>query len=393
MNKVSRIILHIDMNCFFASCEIAQNEYLRGKPIIVAHNDPLDRGLIVSPSYEARAFGIKTTMHVKDAKKLCPQVIVVTPHYDLYQENSKKFHQYLLKITDQVEMASIDEAYVDVTSLNLGAKTVDLAKKIQDDLVRLYKLPTSIGIAPNKLLAKIGSDYKKPMGITIMRKREVPEKLWPLPISSMMYIGKMTAPKLIEMGIKTIGDLANFKDTKLLEEKFGPKFVSTFIPMCHGIDESPVVTSYGLQTSYSHDHTFMNDVFDSKILLDVLHVLTNELANDMQNDNQVAYNFGIKLKKGFDTVKSFSKPLENASNKDYYLFKTVKDLFWDHFEEGQVYRFVGVFTNRVSVVKEEPRQLTIFDDLDQIEKDENIKKLLDSINNEFGKNSIKKGFK
>ena len=391
MNKVSRIILHIDMNCFFASCEIAQNEFLRGKPIIVAHNDPLDRGLIVSPSYEARAYGIKTTMHVIDAKKLCPEVIVVSPHYELYQENSKKFYHYLLKITDQVEMASIDEAYVDVTSLNLGEKVIDLANKIQKDLVEMYKLPSSIGIAPNKLLAKMGSDYKKPMGITIMRKREVPQMLWPLPIGAMMYIGKKTTPKLIAMGINTIGDLANFKDKKLLSEKLGENFVNTMIPKCFGIDDEPVITSYGLQTSYSHDHTFMKDVFDSKVLLDVLHILTNELANDMQEDHQIAYNIGIKLKKNFDTPKSYSKPLASPSNKDYVLFKTVKDLFSDYYEEGQIYRFVGVFTNRVTTIKEEPKQISIFDDLDQVQKDENIRKLLDSINKEFGKNSIKKG--
>ena len=391
MNKIARIILHIDMNCFFASCEISVNESLRGKPIIVAHNDALDRGLIVSPSYEARAFGIKTTMHVVDAKKLCPQVIVVNPNYSLYQDLSHKFYKYLLKITDKVEMASIDEAYVDVSELNLGENVLKLASNIQNDLLRLYKLPCSIGIAPNKLLAKLGSDYKKPLGITVIRKRDVPNMIWPLPIGDMLYIGKKSVPKLNEIGIYTIGDLANFKDVELLKQKMGENFVNSMIPRVYGNDDTPVVTDYGLQTSYSHDQTFMKDVYDEKMVLDVLHVLTNEMCYNMQNDNQVALNVGIKIKEVNGTVKNISKPLFKESNRDNELFKYVKELFIEYHKNGKNYRLVGVFTNRVKVVKEEPYQLSIFDNLDEIEKEKNINKLLDSINKEFGKNSIKKG--
>lgn len=391
MNKVARIILHIDMNCFFASCEIAVDESLRGKPIIVAHNDALDRGLIVSPSYEARKFGIKTTMHVSDAKKLCPEVIVVSPHYELYQENSRKFYRYLLNITKQVEMASIDEAFLDVTELNLGEKTIDLAKKIQNDLIELYKLPTSIGIGPNKLLAKMGSDYKKPMGITVIPRRKVPEMIWPLPVGDMLFIGKKTVPKLNELGIKTIGDLANYKDMNLLKEKMGENFVNSMVPKCYGIDDTPVVTSYGPQTSYSRDNTFMRDIIDPNILIDVLHVLTNDLAYNMQEDRQLALNIGIKLKKNFDNVKSYSKPLNGPTNKDYEMFNTVKELFNEYFENGASYRFCGVFTNRVQSAKVEEKQISIFDDLDKVEQDESVKKILEGINKEFGKNIIKKG--
>ena len=393
MNKIPRIILHIDMNCFFASCEIAVDEDLRGLPIIVAHNDPLDRGLIVSPSYEARAFGIKTTMHVKDAKKLCPEVVVVEPTYGLYQEMSHKFKEYLLKITDKVEMASIDEAYVDISSLNLGDKTIELAKKIQNDLLKLYKLPCSIGIAPNKLLAKMGSDYKKPLGITVMRKRDIDKMLWPLDIGDMMYIGKKTAPRLREMGIKTIGDLANFKDIELLKQKFGENFVNSMIPKCWGNDDSPVITERELQTSYSHAHTFMSLIINKQILLDTLHVLTNELAYDMQNDKQLALNIGIQIKDGNFNQKNISKPLNKATNNDFILFNSVKDIFDDFYTEGMGIRLIGVFSNRIIKQSEAPKQISIFDNLDEVEKESSINKLIDSINKEFGSNSIKKGIK
>ncbi|MCI6013414.1 MAG: DNA polymerase IV, partial [Coprobacillus sp.] len=194
MNKISKIIFHIDMNCFYCSCEIAENEDLSGKPIVVAHKDIIDRGIILSPSYEARKYGIKATMKVSEAKRLCKDIIVIEPRMELYHKYSQDFYNYLLSLAKdiKVEMASCDEAYVDVSQFGTGA--VELASKIQKDIYELYGLPCSIGIAPNKFLAKMASDMKKPMGITILRKRDLPEVMWPLPIEDLMGIGKKTAP-------------------------------------------------------------------------------------------------------------------------------------------------------------------------------------------------------
>lgn len=237
----------------------------------------------------------------------------------------------------------------------------------------------------------MGSDYKKPLGITVIRKRDVPTMIWPLPVGDMLFIGKKSVPKLNELGIKTIGDLANFKDLQLLKQKMGENFVSSMLPKVYGNDDSPVVTDYGLQTSYSHDQTFMKDVYDENIVLDVLHVLTNEMCYNMQEDHQVALNVGISIKEVNGQLKNMSKPLFKESNRDSELFKYVKELFTEYHKNGKNYRLVGVFTNRVKEIKEEPYQLSIFDNLDDVEKEKNISKLLDSINKEFGKNSIKKG--
>ena len=210
--KSYQIIFHIDMNCFFASCEIAVDPSLKGQPIVVARLDPLRKGIILSPSYEARKYGIKTTMRVKDALPLCPQLKVVEPNYELYQDMSNKFFGYLSNITDQIEPASIDEGYLNVTKACDNISAIELANKIQKDLLSLYKLPCSIGIAPNKFLAKMASDMKKPLGITVLRKREIDKLMWPLDISEMFGVGKKTAPRLRAIGINTIGDLANYKN-------------------------------------------------------------------------------------------------------------------------------------------------------------------------------------
>ena len=391
MEKLPRIILHIDMNAFFASCEMAVDESLRGKPIVVGHPDPLDRGIIVSPSYEARKYGVHAPMIVREAKKLCPSLIVIPGHYSLYQKYSNLFHEYLLKITPLVEMASIDEAFVDITELNLKEKTIDLAKKIQDDLLKKYKLPCSIGIAPNKFLAKMASDMKKPLGITILRKRELDKFLWPLPIKDMMWIGKKTAPRLESIGIKTIGDVVKPENKAKIIEAFNENFYNSIYAHALGEDDSPVITDYGLAQSVSAAHTFINPVYDLKIVMDTLKVLVNSICYRMQKDNQYAENIGIQLRDASYNTKNRSRPLSKATNEEIKIYREAKDVYDDYFDITNGVRLIGVFCNRLTTVKESARQISIFDDLDEIEKKHEIEKLLKEINDTFGKNSIKKG--
>ena len=391
MEKLPRIILHIDMNAFFASCEMAVDESLRGKPIVVGHPDPLDRGIIVSPSYEARKYGVHAPMIVREAKKLCPSLIVVPGNYSLYQKYSNLFYEYLLKITDLVEMASIDEAFIDVTALNLGNKTIDLAKKIQGDLLKLYKLPCSIGIASNKFLAKMASDMKKPLGITILRKRELDKLLWPLPIKEMMWIGKKTYPKLIALGIKTIGDIVKPENKEKIIDNFGVNFYNSVYSHAMGEDNTPVITDYGLAQSVSAAHTFINPVYDEKLVFDTMKVLVNSLCYRLQKDNQYALNIGIQLRDASYDTKNRSKPLNQPTNEESKIYKFSRDVFDEYFEISRGVRLISVFCNRLTTDIPEKKQLSIFDDLDEIEKSHEIDKLLKEINDTFGKNSIKKG--
>lgn len=391
MNKISRIIFHIDMNAFFASCEMAMDESLRGKPIVVGHNDPLDRGIIVSPSYEARKYGVHAPMIVREAKKLCPQLILIPGNYDLYEKMSNLFHEYLLSISPLVEMASIDEAYVDVTSLNLGEKTIDLAKKIQEDLLKKYKLPCSIGIAPNKFLAKMASDMKKPLGITILRKREIDKLLWPLPIEDMMWVGKKSAPRLKEIGINTIGDIVKVENKQKIIDRFGDNYYNSLYSRAMGEDDSPVTIEERVATSVSSDHTFINPVYDIKTVLDTIKLLSNSLSWRLQEDHQYAENIGIRVKDANFYASSKSKPLSKVTNDDHILYDNAKDIYNDFYDITNGVRLIGVFSNRLVEKKEEPKQISIFDDLDELEKKEALKKLLNDINNQYGKNSVKKG--
>ncbi len=390
MNK-NRIIMHIDMNCFFASCERIENKFLIGKPIVVAHNDPLDRGLIVSPSYEARKFGIKATMHVNEAKVLCPSVIVVPPNYALYQKYSKLFYELLLTITPFVEMASIDEAFIDVTHLNLGVRYLDLAKAIQKSLLDKYNLPTSIGISPNKYLAKMASDMKKPLGITILRKKDVKEKMWPLDIKEMLFIGKKSSEKLREIGINTIGELALYKDLDRLERVMGKRFIESMIPKCYGIDDSPVITDYGKQTSISSEHTFMNLCYKDGEVYDILKTLAIDISYRLKKEKLLCLNVGIKLNDGKYNNITRSEALVKETNEVNDIYYKAQEIFDEYFDENSGVRLIGIFCSRLIEKNMINTQISIFDDFKKLENEERINKLINDFNKQSGKNLLYKG--
>lgn len=393
MNKISRIIFHIDMNCFFCSCEISENEDLKGKPLVVAHKDIIDRGIILSPSYEARKFGIKATMKVSEAKRLCKNLIVVEPNMELYNRYSHNLYEYLLSIHKdiRVEMASCDEAYVDMSLF--GVKSLEMASIIQNDIKEILNLPCSIGIAPNKFLAKMASDMKKPMGITILRKRDLPEKMWPLPIGCLMGIGKKTEPRLKNLGINTIHDFIKETNKEKIISEFGLSFYDSFYNKCIGNDDSQVISESTFSQSISGSNTFMEDIANIEILYSNLKVICNSISYRLQKEKQLALNIGVQIRyNDYETINR-SKPLPIETNDEYVLYKYLKEVFDDNYNETKGVRLIGAFTNRLKPELEESKQISIFDNFDNLEKDQKIKKLINNINNKVGSNLLKKGIK
>lgn len=390
--KSYQIIFHIDMNCFFASCEIAVDPSLKGQPIVVARLDPLRKGIILSPSYEARKYGIKTTMRVKDALPLCPQLKVVEPNYELYQDMSNKFFGYLSNITDQIEPASIDEGYLNVTKACDNISAIELANKIQKDLLSLYKLPCSIGIAPNKFLAKMASDMKKPLGITVLRKREIDKLMWPLDISEMFGVGKKTAPRLRAIGINTIGDLANYKNIALLEKTLGPLYAHSLIEKANGIDDSIVEKeNEDDMSSIGNSYTFDYNTKDENMIKTTLKVLSNSVGYRLSEHNKVAKTIGIQIKYDDFIQVNRSIGLNKPTNSDNEIYHIVESLYDEYVDEKKDVRLVGVFANRLSDGKEEVVKYSLFDDLNAIEKEHCVENLLKDIQKQFGDNCIKKG--
>lgn len=391
MNK-AKIIFHIDMNCFFASCERAQNKDLIGKPIAVAHQDPLYRGIVLSPSYEARRFGIKTTMLVRDALLLCHDLIIVEPKMHLYKEYSKRFFEYLYSITPLVEAASIDEGFLDVTENSKTEHPLALAKRIQNYLLNTYQLPCSIGIGPNKFLAKMASDMKKPLGITVLRKREIDKYLWPLPIESMYGVGKKTAPRLKAIGINTIGDLAQFKNFELLKETIGEASANSLISRANGKGSTEVVVGETDNLSVSNSHTFDNPVFDLSLVKETLKVIANTVSHRLERQGKQAQTIGLILKYPDFRQINRSQSLEIATSDAREIYDIAEEILDEVFETGDQIRLVGISATRLRNAREEVKQYSIFDNLTEIDQEEKIRKLLRSVKKNFGENSINRGY-
>lgn len=393
--QTSRIIFHIDINAFYASCELINDPTLKGKPVVVAHNDVLRKSIILSPNYEARAYGIKTTMLVRDAYNLCDKLIVVEPKMHLYQKYSSLFFAFLEKITTQIETGSIDEAFLDVTEVAKKTDPIRLAQFIQSTLYNKYQLPTSLGIAPNKFLAKMASNMKKPLGITILRKREIDKLLWPLEINKMYGVGKKTNLKLREIGINTIGDLANYPDLFLLEKTIGPTFSKTLISWANGIADDVVDPArYDEISSISNSHTFDHDQIDTLFIKKTLKSVVNTVSNRLIKRDLKAKTIGITLRDAnFHTITrshSLNKPINDALE----IYEIIDELFEEHYEENTLIRLVGVFTNRLSDANkvEDFQQLSIFDNLTEAEKENEIKNILSNVQTKFGEDIIQKGY-
>lgn len=388
------IIFHIDMNCFFAACEIANNPDLKDLPIVVARDDVFRNGIILTASYEARKYGIYTTMLVKDAIKLCHNLVVVEPHHQLYSYYSKKFFEYLFSITKKVEPMSIDEGFMDVTDICKGEDAIQLAQNIQKKLLDDYNLPCSIGIAPNKFLAKTASDMKKPLGITVLRKRDVQTKLWPLPIEDIVGIGKKTAPKLHELGIHKIGDIANYKNIEHLKNTIGNAMTEYLLNRVNGIDNSEVnyETSDDV-SSISNSSTFDFDQIDDKIFKNTLKVLTNSVSYRLEQDNFVAYTVGVQIKyNNFQTINR-SRGLNIPINDSKQMYEIICDIFDDNYDGITPIRLLGVFANRLKKEETIKKQYTLFDNLEKIDKENNIHSLLTKINKQYNNEIINFGYK
>lgn len=382
------------MNCYFVSCEIAQHPELKGKSVVVGYSENDRKGIVLTASYEARKYGIRAAMPICEALRRCQNLIIVQPNMDLYVEYSRKFFDYLSSITSIIEPASIDEAYLDVTDVCSPSLIIDLAHDIQNDIMELFQLPCSIGIAPNKFLAKMASDMKKPMGITILRKREIDKLLWPLPISDMYGVGKRSLDNFKALGIKTIGDLANYKDLELLKSVLGRSSADSLYLHANGEGSNEVdATKYNEISSISNSQTLSHDEYDTNRMLKYIKILVNSVANRLEKANIKAYTFTLQIKYFDFRQTSKSKTFTEATNDNHKIFKIMQDLFEDLYENDIPVRLFGVAASKFTEAKQTTIQYSLFDELDKVEKEQHVLSILEDINKTIGSKIINLGMK
>ncbi|MFD1736310.1 DNA polymerase IV [Bacillus salitolerans] len=386
--KNGRVILHVDMNSFYASVEVAYDPSLRGKPLAIAGNPEERRGIIVTCSYEARAKGIKATMPLWEAKKLCPGLIVKTPNFDRYRKASLAMFDYLRTYTPLVQPVSIDEGYIDITECFRMGSPLEVARKIQNELLENLLLPCSIGIAPNKFLAKMGSNMKKPLGITVIRKRDVEKVLWPLPVEEMHGVGEKTAQKLRPFQILTIGDLAK-ADSIQLKKLLGING-ERLKSRANGIDSRPVdpdaiyeFKSIGNSTTLREDSTDEHEIFD------VLKKLSDSVSRRLKRKEMVALTVQLMIR--YDDRKTItrSKKLENPIVESIDLMNIIEQLWKKHWTEDPV-RLLGVTAQDLVDKKDAYKQLDLFS-FEQDAKNEPLYDTIEKLQSKYGNHAIKKG--
>ena len=389
---MSRVYFHIDLNAFFASCEELLDPSLKGKPLVVGGKSR--RSVISTANYEARKYGIHSAMPMQQAEKLCKDLVIVNGHYAFYSDMSNQFMQIIHSYTDLVEKASIDECYADMTDVICRyPKPLDVAFEIQRRVLEETGLRCSIGIGPNMFLAKMASDMKKPLGITVLRKREIDKYMWPLPITDMFGVGKKTAPKLQSIKIETIGDLAKFSNYELLSKTVGEHSAKALINLANGNDESEVCyLPSNDYSSVSNAQTFDSNIYDSAVVKNTLKVLCGTVSYKLESTNRVAKTVGILVRYGDFQSFNKSKGLEKGISSSSDIYDIIEDLFDDYCKIDFGVRLVTVYAQRISESKEKNQQISMFDDMTEIEKEEEVKKILNQVKNKFGSDVIKKGY-
>lgn len=390
MTKKARIILHIDMNSFYASVEQIYSPELKGKPIAIAGNPKERRGIIITCSYEARAKGVFTTQRVSDALKVCPELIVMPPNFDRYRDASKKFFNLLKEFTPLVEPVSIDESYVDISTLGNGKHPLETVQEIQNRILNELGLPCSIGVAPNKFLAKMASNYKKPLGITVIRKRDIQAILWPLDVIEMHGVGRKTAEKLKNLNIETIGDLAK-ADQHTMHKLFGINGLR-LVEKANGEDKREVNPDSIYDTkSVGNSTTLPHDVSESNELRDIIFTLSEKVSNRLKAKGLVGTTIGIQIKYGDWKNQTNSKSIQNGIDETAQIFEIAWDLFLEHWKEKPV-RLLGVTVGNVIDKIDSTEQLSIFNFEEHV-KDEPIIDVMHKLERKFGEGIIKRGVK
>lgn len=281
------------MDAFFAAVELKCHPELKGKPLVIGgRGDPTERGVVSTASYEARRFGVHSAMPLRTAYRLCPEAVFLPVDFAVYQRESAIIKRLLRAITPRMEDVGIDEAFLDIS--DLPDTSTQIAQTIKSRIFGATGLSCSIGIAPNKLLAKIASDLNKPNGLTLLSAQDIKTKIWPLAARKLPGVGSKTEQHLRDLGIETVGDLAQVP-LSLLITQFGPAHGDYLHLAAQGIDDSPLITHWEPK-SISREVTFQHDIGDRELLLNTLHALAREALAQLRADGFHCRTVSVKIR-------------------------------------------------------------------------------------------------
>ncbi|HKJ20759.1 MAG TPA: DNA polymerase IV [Woeseiaceae bacterium] len=350
MNPSARSILHVDMDAFYASVEQRDNPDLRGKPLVVGGT--ANRGVVAAASYEARKFGIRSAMPMRDAYRRCPSLLRVRPRMSHYQKVSKQLFEVFGHFTPLVEGLSLDEAFLDVTaSVTLFGTPIDIAAAIKKKIRNETSLTASVGVAVNKLVAKIASDLEKPDGLTVIYPADYEARLDPLPVSVLPGIGRQTMKRLSGTGIRTFRDL-RMAETRILEPVFG-RFTQKTRDRAAGIDDRPVVPARE-EKSISAEETYDKDLATRESMDRELLRLTERTATRLRKAGLVAGTIQIKIRQSDFKTHTRQRSVRPAANGTDQIYAVARDLLgtWLGKNPGAKIRLLGVGGGNLAAVEQ-----------------------------------------
>lgn len=355
---VGRKIIHVDMDAFYASVEQRDNPELRGKPVVVAWRG--NRSVVCAASYEARAFGIRSAMPSVRAERLCPEAIFLAPDFTRYRAVSHDVREIFKRHTDLIEPLSLDEAYLDVTENKCGLPTATLvARTIREQIRNELNLTASAGVAPNKFLAKIASDWRKPDGLFVIQPEEVDTFLYPLPVGRLPGVGKVTGERLDKLGIKTVGDLRAV-NLPMLEQEFG-RFGKRISDLARGIDDGEVVPDRPTR-SISAEDTFERDVVLTETE-PMIRRLAEKVWAASRKESRIARTVVLKLKtREFKILTRSHTPVPPPTSCEELTDIALTLRQNVHLGSKQLFRLVGVGLSNFEEPVQEPAQPKLFNE-------------------------------
>ncbi len=389
---MKREILHVDVNNAFLSwtaidmLKKGSKIDIREIPSIIGGDESKRSGIVLAKSPKAKEFGIKTAETIYQAKIKCPNLQIFPSNYKIYRENSDKLYKLLLEYTDKIERFSIDECFLDMTHYLMNDTLLNKAKEINKRVKEELGFTVNVGVAHNKLLAKMASDFTKPDRVHTLYEEEIPTKMWPLPVSELFMIGKRTVPKLYQMQIKTIGDLAH-TNKEMLGNKFGKHGIMMW-EYANGIDNSEVKYIRERPKGIGNSITLPQDISDINKLEEILLNITDQVAYRLRKENLLANVVNVQLRTKNFSDTSHQKKLPHSTSNTKEIYNCAKELLKELYKKGTAIRLIGLRVD--NLIEKNEMQLSLFDTKEEKKLDK-LDETIDKLKEKYGYNFIKRG--
>ena len=377
----------MDLDAFFASCEQQEHPEYQGRPVVVGAI-PGHRGVVAAASYEARRFGIHSAMPISEAFRRCPDAVFLRPDMEKYRHQSRQVFQILETLAPTVEAASIDEAYLDVSGLEKLLGTPEsIGREIKQRIFTGTGLTASVGIGPNRLIAKLGSEYHKPDGLTVVSPEQVLDFLAPMPVANLRGLGRQTQKIFNRLGISTVAQLRAIPLADL-EQHLGKKAAASFNRQAFGIASDQILPGQR-RKSISKETTFETDINDNRVLHDALRRLAADVARTARRECLSGSVITLKIRfEGFETyTRQYKRTTPTHDERE--MLKTAWRLFLDGKLPNKPVRLIGIGISGWE--EHQPAQADLFDQPEQQEDNKQLLKTIDAVTEKFGKNLLQVG--